>query len=96
MISAKNTIKPPPASFKRDENSWMIAAGKRAIIPIRMMNEIPLPIPLSVIRSPNHITNIEPAQSRTVDEMVNQLNPIANGEPACAICTERLTKYEGP
>ena len=74
MISRMKTIKPPP-SFKREENSWMIAAGKRAMIPIRMIKEIPLPIPRSVIRSPNHITNIEPAQRRIVDEMVNQLKP---------------------
>ncbi len=55
------------------------------MIPIRMMKEIPLPIPLSVIRSPNHITNIEPAQRIITEEMVNQLNPIASKEPALCI-----------
>ena len=73
-----NTIKPPPASFKRLENSWMTALGKRAMIPIKMMKEIPFPTPRSVMRSPNHITNIEPAQSRIVEDMVNQLNPTSN------------------
>ena len=77
-ISRMNTINPPPASLRREENSWMIAAGKRAMIPMRMMKEIPLPRPRSVIRSPNHITNIEPAQRRIVDEMVNQLKPTAS------------------
>ena len=77
-ISTMNTIKPPPASFKRLENSWMIALGKRAMIPIKMMKEIPFPTPRSVMRSPNHITNIEPAQSRIVEDMVNQLNPTSN------------------
>ena len=36
-------------------------AGSRATIPIIMISDIPLPIPLSVILSPSHITNIVPA-----------------------------------
>ena len=31
------------------------------MIPIIMISEIPLPIPLSVMRSPNHIINMVPA-----------------------------------
>ena len=36
------------------------APGSAAIIPIIMIMETPLPIPLSVILSPNHIENIVP------------------------------------
>ena len=38
-----------------------MALGKRSTIPAKMMSEIPLPTPFSVICSPNHITNIVPA-----------------------------------
>ena len=37
------------------------------MIPIMMMMDTPLPIPLSVILSPNHRTNIEPAAMITMD-----------------------------
>jgi len=45
------------------ENSKTKAAGIRAIIPIIIIREIPLPIPLSVIFSPSHITNVVPVAS---------------------------------
>ncbi len=35
-------------------------AGMRSTIPAKMINEIPLPIPRSVICSPSHITNSVP------------------------------------
>src|SRR5690606_41219681 len=40
--------------------SNIIDWGKRLMIPIMINIEIPFPIPLSVIRSPNHIQNIVP------------------------------------
>ena len=36
-----------------------------------MIREIPLPIPRSVMRSPSHITNIEPAIRMMVETMLN-------------------------
>ena len=38
-----------------------------------MINEIPLPIPLSVIRSPNQRTNILPAASIIVDVIIKKV-----------------------
>ena len=40
--------------------SLAIEAGRKAMIPIMMMSEMPLPIPFSVIRSPSHITKRVP------------------------------------
>ena len=50
-----------------------IALGKPATIPAKIINDIPFPIPLSVICSPNHIKNIVPA---TKVETVVILNKI--------------------
>ena len=44
----------------------MNASGKRARIPTVINNEIPLPIPLSVILSPNQTANIEPAINTSI------------------------------
>ena len=41
------------------------------MIPTMMIMEIPFPIPLSVIFSPNHITNMVPAVNINIEEMVN-------------------------
>jgi hypothetical protein len=41
------------------------ANGSLDTIPIMISIDIPLPIPLSVIRSPNHIQNIVPAMIKT-------------------------------
>ena len=51
-------IKAP--DIPREPASCKIDAGKRDTIPIMINIEIPLPIPLSVIFSPNHIHNIVP------------------------------------
>ena len=56
------------------------------------MNDIPFPIPLSVIRSPNHNTNILPAANMIVDVIIN-ITP--SGKAALPICVFKLTKYEG-
>ena len=47
------------------------ASGRRAIIPMKMISEIPFPKPRSVICSPSHIRNTVPAVSKTIDEIVN-------------------------
>ena len=39
------------------ENSRAIAPGISETIPVMIIKEVPFPIPLSVIFSPNHITN---------------------------------------
>ena len=50
----------PPLPVRREAVSDKNARGKRAMIPTIMRREIPLPIPLSVIFSPNHIAKIVP------------------------------------
>ena len=44
----------------RDPASCKIEDGKRETIPIIINMDIPFPIPLSVIFSPNHIHNMVP------------------------------------
>ena len=51
----------PEAVWKRALTSANSAWGRRATMPIMMMSEIPLPIPLSVIFSPSHMMNMVPA-----------------------------------
>ena len=46
--------------------------GSVAIIPTIIKSEIPLPIPLSVIFSPNHIANIVPVTRIITEEMMNK------------------------
>ena len=48
-----------------------MAAGKPATIPARMIIEIPLPRPRSVICSPSHIRNIVPATNVMVATNTN-------------------------
>ena len=43
-----------------------IALGISATIPEKIIKEIPLPTPLSVICSPNHIRKVVPATNETV------------------------------
>src|SRR3989344_7002772 len=42
-------------------NVWKILVGRLATIPAKINNEMPLPMPCSVMISPIHIKNIEPA-----------------------------------
>jgi hypothetical protein len=42
---------------------FMMAAGMPATMPAKMISEIPLPIPRSVICSPSHMMNAVPAVS---------------------------------
>ena len=91
-ISARNITNPPAAVSVLLRNSNPNACGNRAIIPIKIMNDIPFPIPLSVIRSPNHNTNILPAANMIVDVIIN-ITP--SGNAPLPICVFKLTKYDG-
>jgi hypothetical protein len=44
------------------------------------MSEIPFPIPLSVIRSPSHITNIVPAVRIITEEIVKNVPDKMNAD----------------
>ena len=51
------------------------------MIPIKMINEIPFPTPLSVILSPSHKINILPAARIIVEDIVNRI-PGGKAAPA--------------
>jgi DNA ligase (NAD+) len=74
IISTMKIIRPPPCSSSLETNSANSANGSLAIIPIIMISEIPLPIPLSVIFSPSHIINIDPAVSMIIEEIPKNEN----------------------
>ncbi len=58
----------PPAPFMLCSAFKNELAGILATIPIIIIREIPFPMPLSVIFSPSHITNIVPAVRMITDE----------------------------
>ena len=65
-----------------NSNKPKIAVGKPAAIPAKMIMEIPLPIPRSVICSPSHIKNIVPVNK--VETVVKRnKNPGSLTKPAC-------------
>ena len=66
-----NITRPPPVDPNAATNSCINDCGKPAIIPIIINNEIPFPTPLSVIFSPNHITNIVPVTKIIIDDIQN-------------------------
>ena len=53
--------------FKCYLSLYKYGCGNVAIIPTIINNEIPLPIPLSVIFSPNHIAKIQPVTNIVTD-----------------------------
>ena len=67
IASAKRIITNAPESSPFLANSRVppIAVGKPATIPANIINDIPLPIPRSVICSPNHIRNKVPVTNET-------------------------------
>ena len=71
----------------RDANSSRNDAGSRAMMPIMMIREIPLPIPLSVIRSPSHITKMVPAVRMTMEVSQNW-----NGDTNSGLDTEMMAE----
>ena len=74
-------IKPPPFIPILETNSDENAKGNCAIIPIIIIKEIPFPKPLSVILSPNHITNMVPVVKIKIEdkENKNESSMIASG-----------------
>src|SRR6185437_507240 len=50
---------------------WVSACGRPATMPAKMISEIPLPMPRSVICSPSHIRNMLPAVSPITDAKMN-------------------------
>ena len=60
-----------------------MAFGRPAAMPAKMMSEMPLPRPRSVICSPSHMRNIVPVTSVTADTMRN-VRPGSTTSPACA------------
>ena len=60
-----------------------IAFGSPAAMPAKMMSEMPLPRPRSVICSPSHMRNIVPVTSVTAETMRNVI-PGEMTSPACA------------
>ena len=70
--SIKTNINPPLFSLTRETNSCVKDKGKLAIIPTIIKREIPFPIPLSVIFSPNHMANIVPVTKMMIDEIINK------------------------
>jgi hypothetical protein len=71
-ISIRKITKPPPDCSKREKNSATKENGRPAMIPTIIKREIPFPIPLSVIFSPNHITNIVPVIKIKTDDIQNK------------------------
>ena len=64
------TIIKPPEPESWEITSWVNDKGKDAIIPTVINKEIPLPIPLSVIFSPNHIAKIQPVTRIITDGII--------------------------
>ncbi len=55
--------------------------GRRDKIPTVINNEIPFPIPLSVMRSPNHTANIEPATIQDTAVVHHNMDSSAGSAP---------------
>ena len=71
------------APVRTSSSSPPIAFGKPAAIPAKMIIEIPLPRPRSVICSPSHIKNIVPVTN--VETVTNRnIKPGSITKPACA------------
>ena len=75
----------PPVPVSLEAVSERNARGRRAMIPTIMSREIPLPIPLSVIFSPNHIAKIVPvtkiSTAGTIKESPLPRRKAASGTP---------------
>jgi preprotein translocase subunit SecY len=69
-----------PMSFK--VKSWVIPSGMSATMPAKMMSEMPLPMPRSVICSPSHIRNAVPVvRERTVSSRKLQPGSVTTSPP---------------
>ena len=60
-----------PAAMSGLSKKVPIAFGTRLTMPAKMMKLIPLPMPFSVISSPNHMSTMAPAVRLTIWVMVS-------------------------
>ncbi|MNY64265.1 hypothetical protein D3C86_2013470 [compost metagenome] len=67
---------------RTSSNSPPIALGRPAAIPPKMMIEMPLPRPRSVICSPSHIRNIVPVTS-VITAVARNIRPGSMTRPGC-------------
>ena len=68
---------PPLFSDTRETNSCAKDSGNEATIPTVINKDIPFPIPLSVIFSPNHIANMVPVTKMITEDIINK-GPLPN------------------
>ena len=72
----------PIAPVETNWNKTLTAAGSPATIPAKIMIEMPLPMPRSVICSPNHIRNIVPV-TREITQTLRKKKPGSMTRPGC-------------
>ncbi len=59
------------------------AAGRPATMPAKMIIEMPLPMPRSVICSPSHMRNMVPVM-RVITVVMRKARPASTTRPGCA------------
>ena len=84
-----------PASMSAKD--WMMPRGMPTTMPQKMMSEMPLPMPRSVICSPSHMTSTEPAVKVIMVTMRNsQPGCSTTGVPAGLVMFSRPTAMPRP
>ena len=81
--SKKNTSGIEKAPVLVSSSVFPNALGRPATMPANMIIDIPLPIPLSVICSPNHTKNMVPL-TRVITDVSLKAKPGSNTRPGCA------------
>jgi hypothetical protein len=75
---------PAPSAWKM----LYVPTGTPATIPAKMISEMPLPMPFSLIFSPSHIRNVEPAVSDTMMlRYVNRLGLVSTPQLLARVVT---------
>jgi hypothetical protein len=93
VITRKMPISPVDNSWK----VWPMATGIRQTMPEKMMSEIPLPIPRSVICSPSHMMKAVPAvRVMTVNRRKLQPGWSTTAAPPGAVMVSRPTAMPKP
>ena len=69
------------APFLESSNILITALGKPEIMPIKIIKDVPLPIPLEEICSPNHIKNIVPTTKVVTVDILKTNESIITTEP---------------
>jgi hypothetical protein len=78
MIAAKTVIAP----VRTSSSVPPIAAGSPATIPAKMIMEMPLPMPRSVICSPSHMRKSVPVVS-VITVVMRNMKPGSSTSPCC-------------